>query len=169
TPPGAGPASPSPNAQVPPSQTPPGQNPPGPGPGPGSGDEGGGGADQPVRRTGSVVMVAGSSHDIDLDSQASGWTGGGSDLELRSHDGRLVGVNPAAVANLPAGSSGSWHQCATQRAYAEDARLQVGALVCVITTERRYALLRVTSVHRADGQADRVGLAVKVWDPRNAS
>ncbi|MEV0663981.1 hypothetical protein ACIBI3_16050 [Actinomadura luteofluorescens] len=158
-------ASPSPNAQVPPGRTPP----PGPGPG-GAGD----GGDRPIRRTGTVVVVPGSSHDIDLDSLAPSWTTSAArsrvnDLEFRIADRRLVAVDPAVVANLPAGGKGTWRECATQQSYAEDGRPETGALMCVITTERRYALLRVTSVHHTDGLPDRIGLDIKVWDARNAS
>ncbi|WP_026416364.1 helix-turn-helix domain-containing protein [Actinomadura oligospora] len=173
TPSGTGGASPSPNAQVPPGHTPP-SGAPGPGPGgDGNGGDGGSG-DQPVRRTGTVVMVPGSSHEIDLDSLAPTWTTSAArsrvnDLEFRIADRRLTAVDPAVVANLPAGSTGTWHQCATQQVYTENGRPETGALMCVITSERRYALLHVTSVHHTDGQPDRIALDIKVWEPRNAS
>lgn len=140
-------------------------------------DTDGHGRIQPVRRVGVVSIDLG--HVIDLDSTASDWgmlrapQNNPSDLEFTLEDHTLTGVENAVLAVLPRATPATLGECSTQQAYGVEMRpsqIGVGAAFCIITDQRRYALLRITKVVvGSDDSIERVTLAIRVWQPRTAS
>lgn len=127
----------------------------------------------PVRRHGTVDLPL--DDVIDLDSLQPGWELAKSprdnpyDLEFVQRDRALSGIDDANLAVLPPGSVGTFDECAHQQAYGTEldyADIRPGRAFCVITDQRRYALLRVLVVRTAPLS---VRLDITVWQPANAS
>lgn len=136
------------------------------------------GVQEPVRRVGSVTLPAGEV--IDLDSPPDRpWTIDQAprddpyDLEFYVTHLSVTGINHASLGVLPPGSAGLRKECGTLQAYGAElgtASIRSGALLCVITDQRRYALLRITGVQRsADGRPSAITFSIRVWENRDAS
>jgi hypothetical protein len=135
------------------------------------------GVQEPVRRIGAVILAPG--YVIDLDSLSRDWAlrkaprGDPYDLEFTVAHLSLDSINNASLGVLPPGSAGVRKECGKLQAYNGDlarAAIRPGVLLCVITDQRRYALLRITSVrHSADGQPGGVTLSIRVWEHKDAS
>jgi hypothetical protein len=127
----------------------------------------------PVRRQGLLVLAPGQV--ADLDTMAPGWgtvTAPGTashDIWLSITDHALHGNENANIAILPAGSAGTFSQCAKEQDYGVTLNapgIRPGQLVCDITSDNRVALLRITNVRRAtSGALDQVTFDVIVWVP----
>lgn len=128
-------------------------------------------APEPERRQGLLVMVPGQV--ADLDSMAPGWgivkaPGAASDdVWFSITDYGLHGNQDAVIAILPAGSIGTFNECAKDQAYGvtlDRPYIRPGQLICDITNDHRVALLRIIDVqYTASRIPDQVTFDVVVW------
>lgn len=127
----------------------------------------------PVRRHGTLELVPGQV--ADLDTLGPGWGvtiapgTAADDIWFSITDDGLHGNENADIAILPAGSPGTFSECAQEQDYGvtlNASRIQPGQLVCTITSDNRVALLRVTNVVRtANGAPAQVIFDAVVWVP----
>jgi len=146
-------------------------------PAPGIVDINGHGIPEPVRRIGSVNLPLG--RVIDLDSLSADWEltkaprGNPYDVEFTIAHMSLDSIDNADIGILPPGSAGTRKECGKLQAYGVElstAGIRPGVLLCAITDQRRYALLRITNVQRnAAGQPIEVTLSIRVWERRDAT
>ncbi|HKT05699.1 MAG TPA: hypothetical protein VJT31_39810 [Rugosimonospora sp.] len=111
----------------------------------------------------------------DLDTVAAGWgvqQAPGSavdDIWFSITDNGLHGDDRADIAVLPAGSVGTFPECAREQNYGttlDAPNVRPGQLVCDITSDNRVALLRIVDAQYTDkGLPDQITFDVVVWVP----
>jgi len=132
---------------------------------------------QPIRRIGTIMMTPGQV--IDLDTAKADWSltqapkDNPFNLEFTLANHSLTGIDQAVLAVLAQGASQSFHGCASQQAYGvelDPQQIRPGGAFCVITDQRRYALLQIADVLYSDGHEPvRIVLDARVWEPRTAT
>jgi hypothetical protein len=126
---------------------------------------------EPERRSGLLVLLPGEV--ADLDSTAADWgvvKAPGNELDdvwFSDTDYGLHGNRNADIAILPAGSVGTFDECALEQNYGvtlDPAHIRPGQLVCNITSDNRVALLRIVDVQYTQrGTPDQITFEVVVW------